>query len=72
MCMCVYFAAHGDQKRSVTFTETQTDMPCKSPSETRDPSFPTSPPRVAVKADLESPGCPQVHNAQLQYFKKLL
>ncbi|XP_048124538.1 protein unc-80 homolog isoform X5 [Alosa alosa] len=51
--------AHGEQKRSVTFTETQPETCCKSPPEKRKPSPPASPPSVAVKAVLESPGCPQ-------------
>lgn len=60
VCVCV-FAAHGDQKRSVTFTETQPEISCKSPSETKETGYSSSPPRVAVKADLECPSFPQVH-----------
>ena len=62
LCVCVFvvFAAQGEQKRSVTFTETQLDTSCKSPPEIREPDPPASPPCVAVTADLESPGGPQV------------
>ncbi|XP_063072865.1 protein unc-80 homolog [Engraulis encrasicolus] len=47
------------QKRSVTFTETQPETTCKSPPEIRTTSPPASPPGATVKPDLESLCCPE-------------